>query len=158
VGYAPVVFSPDGQRILAAREDRGIDVYSVAGGELPRTWELAEPSVTSLATSGETVVAGTREGSLQLWRADTGEALARLSRPTSPVEAVALAPGARLGISVGKDHTLRLWDLERRAELDRAQFHASGDRPTSVVFEPDGRSFLVGTERGLLLRFVLESP
>jgi WD40 repeat protein len=157
VGYAPVVFSSNGQRILAAREDR-IDVYEVPGGELPRTWGLADSSITSLAMSGETVVAGTRDGSLHFWRADTGEALARLSRPTSPVQAVALAPGARLGISAGRDHTLRLWDIEREGELDRLNFHASGDRPTAMVFEPDGRSFLVGTERGLLLRLVLESP
>jgi WD40 repeat protein len=154
-GYAPVVFSSNGQCILAAREDRGIDVWDVTSGKLLQTWMSSDSKVAGLASSAEVVLAGTSDGVIQSWKAGTGEPPARVTR-ASPVQAVALDPKAIYGLSAGQDYTLRIWEVQRGVELDRIDFQLSGDRPTAVLFEPDGRSFLVGTDQGLILRFVLE--
>lgn len=158
-GYAPVRFSSDGQRILAAREDRGIEVWDVSSGKLLQTLVPSDYEVTSLTSSGDMVIAGTRDGVIQLWKLSTGETIARFTGHTNPVSAVDLGPNALTVVSAGQDQTLRLWDVQRAVELDRIDFKSdspwSGDRPTRVVVEPDGRSFLVGTSRGLILRFVL---
>jgi WD40 repeat protein len=154
-GYAPVVFSSDGQRILAAREDRGIDVWDVTSGKLLQTLMPSHSKVTDLASNEELVSAGTRDGVIHHWKAGTLEPLTRVTRP-GPIQALALDPKGIHALSAGEDYTLRLWEAQRGAELDRIEFHLSGDRPTAVLFEPDGRAFFVGTDQGLILRFVLE--
>jgi WD40 repeat protein len=155
-GYQPIVISSDGQRIFAAREDRGVDVWDTGSGKLLHTLVPSEYAVTSLSSRGDLLVAGTRDGIIQLWKVSTGESLVRLSGHKNPVRGVALSPDARSVVSVGQDQTLRLWNVQSGAELDRTNFSSSGDMPTAVVFEPTGRSFLVGMNRGLILRFALE--
>jgi WD40 repeat protein len=40
--------------------------------------------------------------------------LARFDGHTRPVQAVAISPDGRLGLSVSDDRTIRLWDLNHR--------------------------------------------
>jgi len=156
-GYQPVVISSNGQRLFAAREDRGIDVWDVDSGKLLQTLVPSDYSVTSLASRGDLIVAGTRDGIIHLWKVSTGESIVRLSGHQNPIRGIDLSPDARSVVSAGQDQTLRLWDVQRGAQLDRIDFSSSGDMPTAVVFEPTGQSFFVGMNQGLILRFVLEN-
>jgi hypothetical protein len=46
-----------------------------------------------------------------------------------------------------------LWDVEQGARVQRIDLTGEGDEARCGAFHPDGRGFLVGTERGVVLSF-----
>ncbi len=69
------------------------------------------------------------------------------------VTGVALLPDGKRALSVSDDGTVWLWDLVEGEALERVDVGDSGDVPCCVALSPDGRSFLVGTADGVVLRF-----
>jgi hypothetical protein len=53
---------------------------------------------------------------------------------------------------------VRLWDLSNGQLIETLDMTKVDDRPGGVAFAPDGQSLLVGTARGVLLRFELVTP
>jgi serine/threonine protein kinase/WD40 repeat protein len=108
---------------------------------------LAAPLVT------ERVVVGRGDGVIDvvLHDGDHGKVIGSIAGHAGPVLAVACSNDRIL--SASSDGTVRLWNLASRDELARIDLGPGHDCPTSVAFHPDGKSFVIGTERGAVTSF-----
>ena len=105
--------------------------------------------LTTLVTpDGSTIVTGARDGTVQLWDAQTGEPTTVLTGPTDGIEEAAVDPSGRWLVAVGADGLWR-WDLssdETEGELV--------DRPPgalwSVAFTADGERLATAAEDGVV--------
>ena len=68
--------------------------------------------MTGVVFLGDSVVSGSRDGTVRLWRLD-GTPLWTLSLP-GPVRRIALSPdGTQLAVAVQGERAVRLWRLDR---------------------------------------------
>ena len=108
-----LAFSPDGENIILAVQDR-VMLWNVPGGEMLRTIEVnGEKHVNSLAFSldGSVLAVGLSNGDIQLWSGTDGSWLHTLPGHTSRVSDLAFSPDGRQLVSISDDGTLRVWGL-----------------------------------------------
>lgn len=74
----------------------------------------------------------------------------------SQVTALAFAPDGRALVSGALDGRLRVYDLERRALVQELELPDRPDHVEGITIDPAGRTVLVGTARGALLRYRLD--
>jgi WD40 repeat protein len=156
--------TPDIARTVSAARDRAITggaagdvrLWTVSPNELAEVARLGSfttaVTASALAPDGRRALTGTGEGELTLWDLDKNESAA-LSGHTGPVTAVAFFPGEKRALSAARDGTVRVWDLGSRREVDRVSI--APDLPNALAVFADGRTFLVGTERSLVLRYAI---
>jgi WD40 repeat protein len=104
--------------------------------------------VTSVAFSsdGKLLAAGGADGAVQLW--DAGGKSLRATVPTHPGgSVVAFSPDGKLLASMGtRDGTVKLWDLASRPMALKRQFPGFRRRWTHIVFTPDGKTLIGGSD------------
>ena len=148
------VFSPDGSRIAAARNDR-IYVWNVVDHKILED-SLCPQSlsgVESLAFDDASErLAGGGDSAIQIWNLETGEGL--LSEPkgghASQVTSVAFSPnGGQRIVSGSRDKTVKLWDIQEARSVGEFSdlreiltLRRHLDEVTDVEFSPEGDSIL----------------
>ena len=159
-GIASPIVSPDGRVLLAG--NGAIQRYQYRPGWASR-WDLSEGGrflgksvghtdcvlCAAWLPDGGRFLTGSRDGTVQLWDAATGQPLGPpLGAPAAHprgAEQLAVSPdGRRLLVRTGDD--ARLWDLERREPVGGPIGPGEKSPPTDVAFGPGGRSLLVVTE------------
>lgn len=147
-----VRWSPDGSRLASASADDTVRVWNVHNGELLLTlrgnkgwgWDLSGSSrlldqdgAISVAWSqdGNRLAAGFHDGSLHLWDADSGDALAILQGHTGRVNSLAWYPAAHLA-SASSDGTVRIWDANNGKTLATLYGHTAS--VNDIAWSPDG--------------------
>lgn len=151
-----LVFTPDGRHLIVGGESRLLAVFDVESGSLLRRFETVESHVYSLAISadGQRLVSGQTQGNEAiLWDVHKGQIIRRFPGHGGFVNAVAISPTGHLvvtgsggrfgrnGYQRSDDNSLRLWDA---ATGDCLAVLPVGQRVTSVVFTPDGKSIVSG--------------
>jgi len=106
--------------------------------------------VLSVAYSldGCLIASGVDDDTVQLWNADTGQAVAKLRGHAGPVHCVVFGPDGRSIISCSDDKTIRIWDVEAAISMESRADYEPLARLAAATLK-DG--WLVGSSEELLL-------
>jgi WD40 repeat protein len=153
-GYVnSVVFAPDGQSVLFAPHDTLL-FSDVQTGNTLHTFELHAAYdyfvvYFAFTPDGQTILAGTNNGTLRRWDVTTGDLLHILKRDMRLIESMVFAPdGQTVLFSLFSDHILRLWDVTTGETLQTFEGHEHG--VTSLAFAPDGQTVFSGSSDNTL--------
>jgi WD40 repeat protein/serine/threonine protein kinase len=156
-----VAFSPEGKTVAIA------DVQPNPGGEGPSRYigiarimdvttgkpvgkPMKHPAmITTLAFSrdGTILVTGSYDYTAGLWKAATGERLAKLSHGGS-VRAVAVSPDGKTVFTSGGANSGQFWDVSSGKLLGKLADKDTGDTQ-AATFLPDGQTLLTASEGGV---------
>ncbi len=100
----------------------------------------------SYSPDGSKIVSGSRDRTIRIWDAETGQELKRmkLGRWWAWVSSVNFSPDGSKVVSGSCDATLRIWDAETGQELKRMKLGKWWAWVYSVSFSPDGRKIVSG--------------
>ncbi|HZU95741.1 MAG TPA: WD40 repeat domain-containing protein, partial [Planctomycetota bacterium] len=145
----------DGRTLLVGSTT--LDLWDVVHGPLTPVTRTGG-AFASVAFVGEhrALSGGRDNGAVLVWDLGTKEILETLDRHGSTAELVCVSPDGVHALSGGADGRICLWDLskpEGQKLVDHVSLVSRADRPTSGDFAPDGRSFVIGTARGVILRY-----
>ena len=96
------------------------------------------------------------DGTVRLWRADSGAPLATLKGHAGVVNAVAFGRDGKLLASAGLDKTIRLWSLPAGRPVAILQGESDGLR--CLRLSPDGATLAAGDWQGRVLFWPLRLP
>ena len=139
-----LMVSPDGRQLTAVCGDRKLRLWSLAPGQGPtllRTLDVEGEAVGTLAYSddGAWLAAGTSQGTVAVFKAETGERVARFattSHGPGGVQSLALAAHGTL-VAVGPmNGPAELWDVA--SVKQRATLPAPFGGSNALAFSPDG--------------------
>jgi WD40 repeat protein len=148
-------FTPDGNYLVSAGEDKVVRVWDWRAGKTVRTFRgqasLGEegkiyrmtlsPNGRWLAVAGwmsaSSVTGPERGWDIRLYDFATGELKALLKEHTSVVNALAFSPDSTLLLSGAHDNTAIIWDIEKRLPL-HPPLQGHTDQIYAAGFTPDG--------------------
>jgi WD40 repeat protein len=135
-----VAFSPDGKR-LASGSFKSVRVWELTTGR--QVLSLQEDGeCMAFSSDGKLLATGDRDGTVKVWKANTGVLVHTLAGHPSEILGLAFSPDSKYLSSVSgeqpfvtKCHEVRLWDLATGQEL-----FADVDHTVCVAFSVDGLS------------------
>jgi WD40 repeat protein/DNA-binding SARP family transcriptional activator len=142
--YAPISFSPDGQRMASSCGgdhfvQQIVKVWDVSTRQL--LWESPVQShwifMVDFSPDGSRLVSGDYNGNAFVWDAATGEQLMSLKDFTGYIQAIAYSPDGSLIAAVGDD--VMVWD----AYTGKVAMKITDRNATGMDFSPDGSRLVV---------------
>ncbi|MEO1995800.1 MAG: serine/threonine-protein kinase [Planctomycetaceae bacterium] len=97
----------------------------------------------SFSPDGKRIVSGSKDDTVIVWNAETGQEMLTLNGHAGPVASVSFSPRGQRIVSGSWDRTLKLWDAENGQELLTLNGHS--DEVRSVRFSPDGKWIVSGS-------------
>jgi WD40 repeat protein len=168
VGVTAAVFSPDGRTVLAAYQDKTIQLWKARTAE-PRSQPLRQPHfVRALAFSpdgktfllgGDWVDEGVKKprirdssplgakGIAQLWDAHTAKPVGQPLVHPGSVHGVAFSPDGNRFLTASRDNAARLWNARTRKPVGDPLRHRNV--LTVLSFSPDSRTVLTASQDGV---------
>jgi WD40 repeat protein len=133
-----VAVSPDGRRLAVHDLERNLRIHDIA---THRTVASGKGGAPAFSPDGRWLAGfGDDQKVLCLWEAQTLRLTAQFTGHTGPIHSVAFSPDSRRLVSVGRDRTVRVWDVatgQSRAleghtdDVYAAVFHPGGTRVAS---------------------------
>ena len=103
-------------------------------------------NVYSVAYSpdGTKFISGSRDKTIKIWDANTGQCLKTLEGHTNSVRSVAYSPDGTKFISGSYDYTIKIWDANTGECLETLEGHSGSVK--SVSYSPDGKNIISGSD------------
>ena len=139
-------FSPDGQRIVTASDDKTARVWDAATGQPLASLQGHTDGVRSAAFSpdGKRIVTASADKTARVWDVATGQLVASLQGHTSGVFSAAFSPDGKRIVTASADKTARVWDAATGQPLASLQGHT--DVVRSAAFSPDGKRIVTASD------------
>ncbi|MDX1991054.1 MAG: TIR domain-containing protein [bacterium] len=161
--FRSVVFSPDGQSLLAGLGDGTARVWNVANGEVVRSLAAAGSASAHIGAvwsvdysdDGRFAITGGEDNTLRLWLVGRGSLVRIFEGHDNPVRSVHVIPGQLRAITGSRDDTLRYWDLI--SPFERNRFYGFNSLVTAVAFNPEENLALAAAADGSLRWWNLDS-
>ncbi|HOB53782.1 MAG TPA: hypothetical protein PK176_11735 [Acidobacteriota bacterium] len=175
-GFPPqrsAAFSPDGLRLAANarfhssiwdwrsgaetvrletdvtyREEAGriILTDSKTGREWPHKRPVPQPGLFAFSPTGRLVAGGHRNGTITLWNAESGKAMARFAGHTGEILCLAFSADGRRLATGSSDGTVRVWHLAEAAMTVAAPETASRARIRFIAHDLSGKRFVTACD------------
>jgi WD40 repeat protein len=147
-----LAFSPDGQRLLSASNDRTVKLWRWDAARLGQPQEpLLQFAVRTIgfgneaafSPDGQRLATAAEEHTVKIWDTKTGEKLENLLGHTGDVHAVAFSPDGRWLASAGEDSTVRIWNAKSWKLQHTLRGHTG--MVMSLACSPDSRRLVSGS-------------
>jgi len=144
-GFLAAAFSPDGQELATAISNEVV-VWDIGQGKQLFAGQGHTAWIVCLAYSpDQTIMAsGSRDETIRLWDAETGQCLKTLACPGSWIQTLAFSPDGETLVSGGSDGEIRLWQVETAHCQQVLSGHC--DRILSLKFTADGHTLVSGSQ------------
>ncbi|BAZ16758.1 WD-40 repeat protein [Calothrix sp. NIES-4071] len=135
-----IVYSPDGNTIASASNDKTIKLWNGATGKLISTLVGHQDAVISVVYSpdGNTIASASVDKTIKLWDVATGKIISTLTGHTDQVNSVVTSPDSKTLASASNDNTIKLWNVNTSKEIGTLTGHKLW--VSSVVYSPDGKT------------------
>ena len=141
-----VAISPDGQTLVSGSDDKSINIWNLANGNLIRTLASHSRSVNSVAISpdGQTLVSGSDDKTINIWNLANGNLIRTLAGHSGWVRSVAISPDGQTLVSGSYDKKIKIWNLTN-GNLIRTLTGHHFRGVLSVAISPDGQTLVSGS-------------
>jgi WD40 repeat protein len=143
-------FAPDLTRIADGKQTR-----SPINANEKDWYECANATALSFLPGEQQGLVGTDDGWLARFDIKTSEVAWHVAPLNSQVRAVAASDDGMFALAADMDGLLALVDARSGRLLARTDFEVMADAPTALAFLPGKEGYVVGTLRGMILRFAL---
>ncbi len=142
-----VNFSPDGQIIASASEDKTVKLWNREGKELKpleghsdRVWSV------SFSHNSQMIATASWDKTIKLWNRK-GKVIATLEGHNDWVFSVSFSPDEQMIASVSRDRKVILWGLDDK-EIKRQWNSKHENNVVDVSFRPDGKTIATASDDG----------